>query len=302
MIFRSLGDALRERSDLLARVENLEKRAKRLRSQEVPKLPLVVQMPRFPDESRAIPNYLARSPLFSSLPPRPKTRTKKQSSTERTRAARPRREGMVLPSPKGFTLTYNGEWLDQGDCDVFMQIVHDAQGKTLGEDQYIDVNWYEFLRKLDKADSGGNYNWLKEVIERLQHAEIVLETERYKFVGPLIGYSIEDKQTRRIKVWLNPQIVQMFSGPEFTLIDWEKRKRISKRVNLCKWLQNFICSHEKGLQRNSLENLKAWHGYSSPTRKFRLAMGEAMQELERVGVISGAEFYDSNKKVKWMRL
>lgn len=284
------------------RVAEIERRKGAMQEQLEAAPVLPKQMPLFPDESRAIPNYLARSPLFSSPPPRPKTRAERETPTERVRNPRPKREKMILPSPKGFSLTYTGEWLDQGDCDVFMQVIHDAQGRSLGQDRYIEVNRYELLQKLDKSDSSGNYNWLKEVIERLQNAKIVLETDRYVFSGPLIAYALEDKDSKRIKVTLAPEIVQMFSGAEFTLVDWEKRKQIKRRVNLCKWLQNFICSHEKGLQRNSLQNLKEWHGYGSPMRKFREAMAEAMEELERVGIISGAEFYDEDQKVKWVRL
>jgi hypothetical protein len=249
---------------------------------------LVMQMTLFPDDSRAIPNYLARSPLFSTVPA-----TLKQ---------RPAYKDMLLPSPKGFEIRYSGEQLDQSDCDIFMQIIHESSGHTIRDDKPLLINRAECLKRTGRNDSGQNYIWLKEVVERLRDAKIVLESERYKYSGNLIREIIEDKQERHIAVTLSPAIVQMFSGNEYTLVDWEKRKRLKKRVNLSKWLQNFICSHEKGLQRHSIDNLRTWFGYSSPVRKFREAMTDAMQELERVGIIAGAAFYDDDAKVKWHRL
>lgn len=77
---------------------------------------------------------------------------------------------------------------------------------------------------------------------------------------------------------------------------------LERRVDLAKWLQNFICSDAKGLQRNSIINLKEWAGYSSPLRKFREALNEALEELERVGIITGTSFYEDGNKVRWTHL
>lgn len=249
---------------------------------------LASQMTLFPIEARAIPNYLARCPLFSNV-----------SAAEKSR---PQFKDALLASPKGFQIYFTGVQLDQADCDIFMQIIMDCSGRTISDSHPLIINIGQCLRRTDRSDSGSNYVWLREVIERLRDAKIVIESDRYKFTGNLIREILEDKQDRQIAITLSPTIVRMFSGSEYALIDWEKRMQLKKRINLSKWLQNFICSHERGTQRHSLENLRAWFGYSSPLRKFREAMTEAMSELDRVGIISAPVFYDDNQKVSWVRL
>ena len=103
------------------------------------------QMSLFPDDARAIPNYLARTPLFAPVRP----------------GRRKRREGELLASPQGFEIRFSGEQLDQSDCDVFMQLVHGARGRTLGEP--LLLNRAEFLSQIGRADGGKNYEWLAGV-------------------------------------------------------------------------------------------------------------------------------------------
>lgn len=241
------------------------------------------QMSLFPDDGRVIPNYLARSPLFSPVRP----------------GRRKQRVDELLASPKGFEIRFSGEQLDQSDCDVFMQLIHVARGKTLGEP--VDLNRADLLKQIGRDDGGKNYAWLASVFIRLNGARIHIESERYKVNVSLVSKTIEDKLMGRFQAVLDPDIIKIFSGNEYTIVDWEKRKMLEKRVDLAKWLQNFICSHTKGLQRNNIANLRSWAGYSSPIRKFREALLEAMEELERVGIISGAKFYDDSK-VCWTRI
>jgi hypothetical protein len=243
-----------------------------------------VQMRLFPDDVRVIPNYLARTPLFA--PVRPGRR--KQLNSE------------LLASPRGFELRYSGEQLDQSDCDVFMQLIQEARGKTLGEP--VSLNRADFLFQIGRDNGGKNYAWLSSVFKRLNGARIHVESERYKVNITLVSKTIEDKVTGAFQAVLDPDIIKIFSANEYTHVDWDKRKAIERRVDLCKWMQNFICSNEKGLQRHGIENLRNWSGYNSPIRKFREALLEAMQELERVGIIISASFYEEDTKVKWTRL
>jgi predicted AlkP superfamily pyrophosphatase or phosphodiesterase len=70
---------------------------------------------------------------------------------------------------------------------------------------------------------------------------------------------------------------------------------------MAKWLQSDAASHEKGLHRISIAKLKDWCGYASPIRKFREALGEALDELERVGILESVEFYKDDTMVTWVR-
>lgn len=254
----------------------------------------VVQMalPGFHDDLRAIPNHLARSPLFAPIKP-----------GRRAICADER-----LPSPEGVTVHYSGPQLDQADCDVFMQLVYEQRGRAVGS--HVTVHRRGFLQAIGRADGGKNYEWLQAVLDRLQSARVRVENSRYKLTAQLIGKVIEDKQTATFQVVLDPDIIEMFVPGTRSLIDWQKRLMLARRVDLAKWLHNFTASHGDHLQHHSLTNLRAWSGYSSPPRKFKEAIAEALAELARVEVIAAPDFYerknpDSKKAeqmVKWIRL
>lgn len=245
---------------------------------------LSTQMTLFPNDVRVIPNHLAKSPLFAPVRP----------------GQRKWREKELLASPNGFTLHVTGYQLDQADCDVFMQFIHEAQGLTLGEP--IDLNRADFLRRIGRDNGQAQYLWLSSVFTRLGGVRILYENTDETVDVALVTKIKINKKINQFQASLDPDIIKMFSGNVYTYVDWEKRKLIEKRVDLSKWLQNFICSNERGMQRNSIENLRSWSGQSAPIRKFREALAEALTELERVGIISGQSFYDENSKVRWNRL
>jgi hypothetical protein len=58
---------------------------------------------------------------------------------------------------------------------------------------------------------------------------------------------------------------------------------------MAKWLPSYAASHEQGVHRISIATLKEWCGYASPMRKFREALGEALDELQRVGILESEQ-------------
>jgi hypothetical protein len=247
---------------------------------------LQLTLPGFQDDLRAIPNHLARSPLFAPIKP----------------GRRMVRVDELLPSPDGVTVRYSGPQLDQADCDVFMQLIYEQRGKPLGAQ--VSVVRQNFLHSIGRADGGKNYDWLQSVMDRLQAARVRVENNRYVLTAQLLGKVIQDKVTSTFQVVLDPDIVEMFAPGDRSLVDWQKRLMIERRVDLAKWLHNFTASHKDRTQYHSLANLRAWSGYASPLRKFREAVEEALQELARVEVISGHQFYErkspTTKKLELM--
>ena len=78
-----------------------------------------------------------------------------------------------------------------------------------------------------------------------------------------------DPDTDSYYIKFDPRILALFHNREYALIDWEKRKQLAKRVDMAKWLQNYLASHEPGLHRIGLRLLKEWMDYASPIHKFR---------------------------------
>lgn len=248
-------------------------------------------LPGFADDLRAIPNHLARSPLFAPI--RPGRRTT--------------RDNELLPSPQGVQIRYSGPQLDQADCDVFMQLIWEQRAHFVGEP--VRIVRQAFLKAIGREDGGKDYAWLQATLERLQAARVRIENARYVMTAQLLGKVVEDKVDTTFHIVLDRDIVEMFAPSARSLVDWEKRLQIEKRVDLAKWLHNFIASHADRQQFHALENLRQWAGYNSPLRKFKDAVAEALDELARLQVIAEQDFYErrnpGTKKaelmVRWVR-
>jgi len=256
------------------------------------------------DDTAALPNHLARTPLFSPVPwvqPGPPIKAGRWERHERIRHLR-----VKLASPEGVAMWYTGEQLDMTDQDVFMLALKFAQSIDLGTP--VRRNRSEFLKAFgwkpsSKRGSFGTsaYQWLDESFDRLTSAKLSTTTKRWTSHLVLVSSWIQDDQTREWEFTLDRKILQPFQNDEFSFVDLEKRGKIAKRVHMAKWLQSYAVSHQRGLHRVGLANLKEWCGYRSPMRKFRETLREALDELSRVDVLVNIEFYKNETMVKWMR-
>jgi hypothetical protein len=138
--------------------------------------------------------------------------------------------------------------------------------------------------------------WLDEAFNRLFHGSLVIKAKHYKigggpprvrasFLHLIDGYDF-DSEADAYYLSVDRRIVALFGNHEYALPDWGKRQLLERRVDMAKWLQGYIASHAPGVHRISLKLLMAWMDYSSPLRKFKEALSEALSELERVEVIT----------------
>lgn len=277
---------------LMKKVSEIVKNAKtsgELRSQ--PKVSGGGQLPLFPEEdTSALPNYIARTPLFAPIQP----------------GRRKMHDDSLLASPEGVELRISGKQLDMADQDVFMLSLKWAQGVDLN--QPVRCNRSEFLRELGWQPSGKTgafgksaYDWLDQSFGRLTGGKIYIETKRYKAHLSLVADWTEDKETGEWEFTIGGKIRALFQNQEYAFIDLVKRQQITHRVGLAKWLQSYAATHKPGLHRISVENLKQWCGYNSPTRKFREALVEALGELDRLEILTSVKFYKEDLMVQWTR-
>jgi len=250
------------------------------------------QLPLFPEEdTSALPNYIARTPLFAPIRP----------------GRRKMHDNAMLSSPEGIEVCFTGRQLDMADQDVFMLALKWAQGVDLNN--AVRCNRSEFLKALgwqpsEKTGAFGKsaYNWLDQSFQRLTSGTLHIKTKRYKAHLSLVSDWIQDEETGNWEFTIGSKVRALFQNQEYAFIDLVKRQQIANRVDLAKWMQSYAATHKPGLHRVSVENLKCWCGYSSPTRKFRTALSEALNELERVGILAGVGFYKDNSMVRWNRL
>jgi hypothetical protein len=215
-------------------------------------------------------------------------------------------DGALLASPEGIELTFTGKQLDMADQDVFMLALKWARGVDVNTP--IRCNRAEFLKALGwepstKTGAFGSsaYTWLDNSFDRLTSAKVSIRTKRYKAHLVLVSSWVEDMVTGEWELTLSSKILALFQNDEFSFIDLAKRRLITTRVDMAKWLQSYAASHERGWHRISVAKLKEWCGYSSPINKFREALREALHELERVEVLLHVSFYKDDAMVKWHR-
>lgn len=282
-------------NDLMQRVGEIAKNATEKTSGELrgpPKVEGGGQLPLFPEEdTSALPNYIARTPLFAPIQP----------------GRRKMHDDTLLASPEGVVLRITGKQLDMADQDVFMLSLKWAQGVDLN--QPVRCNRSEFLRELGWQPSGKTgafgksaYDWLDQSFGRLTGGKLYIETKRYKAHLSLVADWTEDKETGKWEFTIGGKIRALFQNQEYAFINLVKRQQIAHRVGLAKWLQSYAATHEPGRHRISVENLKKWCGYNSPTRKFREALVEALSELERLEILTSVKFYKEDLMVQWTRL
>lgn len=249
------------------------------------------QLPLFPEEdTSALPNYIARTPLFAPIRP----------------GRRKMHDNAILASPEGFEVRFSGKQLDMADQDVFMLALKFAQGVDLN--QPVRCDRAEFLKELgwepSKNGSFGKsaYSWLDQAFQRLTTGTLHIQTKRYKAHLSLVADWTQDEQTGQWEFTIGGKVRGLFQNNEYAFIDLAKRQQIAHRVDLAKWLQSYASTHEPGVHRISIENLKKWCGYASPLRKFREALAEALAELERLEVVTGVRFYRDGEMVQWARM
>ena len=252
------------------------------------------QLPLWPDLERAIPNHLARSSLFAPI----------------SRGARKTHDRAEIASREDVKILFTGKQLDMADCDVFMQALYEGHRATLGEK--VVINRGKFLAAIGRSKGRSDYEWMHDSFRRLFLGAIEIEAKRYKIGATpkssglhLIDAFDYDPDTDSYYIKFDPRILALFHNREYALIDWEKRKQLAKRVDMAKWLQNYLASHEPGLHRIGLKPLKEWMDYASPIHKFREAVMEALSELERLEIVAGVRLETSKRsqpQVAWTKL
>lgn len=291
-----MDDKSKANSELTAALAKLKKTAgeRHARPAESKKAAAKRQLPLWPELDRAIPNHLARSSLFAPI----------------AAGRRRQHDRSEISSRSDVRILFTGKQLDMADSDVFMQALFEAHRVPLGEKVFIKRG--TFLKALGRSTGKGDYTWLHESFRRLFLGAIEIEANHFTIGASgrgsalhlINGFDYDDEHDAYYLIF-DPRILALFDSKEFALIDWDKRKHLEKRVDMAKWLQNYVGSHEAGIHRIGLHYLKSWMAYGSPMNKFVIALDEAMRELERLEIIAGARIEDSTRgerQAAWTKL
>lgn len=272
-------------TSLLSRLERLQSAAIEKRAPIV-EVPQSLFLPGVGALGRAMPNHIARSSLFS-----PVARGRKKLHRE-----------TVLVSRADAVITYWGEQLDESQADVWMQIMHEALKYPLGDS--VPINRARFLRDIGRHTGKSDYEWLHRAMKALSFAMLVAEAVkdgktklsvgRTRVLHMIDGFDYDD-ELEQYSVRIDPRWRGLYGNHEYALIDWEKRLEIRPGQDMAKSLQRLVATTSDTIQRYQLSWLKEKLQYSSPMRKFKEALVNAMRELERVEVIAAGRIELSTK-------
>lgn len=258
--------------------------------------PQQLSLPGQDDLKRAMPIHIARSSLFAPV----------------ARGAKTLHRESVLVTRRDAVVTFWGEQLDEGQADVWMQAMHEALARPLGEP--VPIDRAQFLREIGRETGKNDYAWLHRAMKALCFAMLVIEVTsdgRPKMsVGTsgalhlLSGFDYDEVlKTYVIKV--DPRWCLLYANREFAFVDWEKRLKIRQGNDMAKTLLRLVATSNDSIQYFRLDWLKEKMQYRSPMRKFKSALIAAMEQLERVEVIAGGRIQLAKKgfeEAVWTRV
>ena len=183
-------------------------------------------LPPWPEPVRAVPNGFLRSALFGAI----------------AKGRRRYINGEDLAAIDGVTIRYKGERLDQGDLDVWENVLHTVRLQELGSQ--CRLTSYALLKLMGKTDTGKNRVTLQNRIERLVANALTVKQDRYSYIGSLISFAAKDEDTQEWVIELDPRLRPLFAADQFTQMDWAVRHALDGH-QLAQWLHGFYASHAK---------------------------------------------------------
>jgi hypothetical protein len=258
-------------------------------------------LPGLEEFMRAMPNHIARSSLFAPV----------------ARGRKAIYKDAVLVSRRDVVIKFWGEQLDEAQADVWMQAMHEAIQRPLGE--LVIINRADFLRAIGRQTGNYEYKWLNRTMQALAFAMLVIDVlkdGKPKFsVGKnralhmIEGFDYDD-EAEAYALRIDPRWRVMYGNREFSLIDWGKRLQL--RQDMAKALQRLVATSKDTIQRHALESqengppgLKSTLQYTGRMRDFVAALNRAMRELERLEIIAGGRIETSTRgksQAVWVKL
>lgn len=210
----------------------------------------------------------------------------------------------------GSALYYRGPALDQGDFDVWLQLLERAKD-DLNQPVYFSLN--SLLCSLGRDSGGKNYKLIVESLERLAEGSFSVSKNTVRGVidMALIRDVFIDTENGATRVRLDSKAAALFGtekGLSWTRVEREQRKMlVGKETAL--WLQAFYSSHAKPIPLK-ITDLRDACGSNAPKAEFkRLLEGPpenrgtqygkgALDQLVKVGFISEWSICNGVLKVK----
>jgi hypothetical protein len=230
-------------------------------------------LPNWSDSVRRVPNIALRSALFGAM----------------GKGERPYVEQFEIHAQGGSSILYTGVLLDQLDLDVWETVMHIARFQGLGAECRITA--YQLLKALGKTDTGKNRKILSGQLSRMKATALQLRVGDYSYEGSLINevYREHGTRTKSYVIRLNPKLLKLFEGDQFTEVDWSVRQALRGKP-IAKWLHGYYASHANPF-RLKIETLHRLCGSRAKSLDdFMVDLLKALDSLVRASNAAGQPF------------
>ena len=239
-------------------------------------------LPRWPEQTRGIPNICLRSALFGVI--------------QRGRRKAVKRERIA--AIKGLEIHYTGWRLDQGDFDVLAHALHLASRQISG--QYIQFTAKGFLKAIGRSQGKSGREWLKDSLRRLTASavEIRIETpsaygpDYFIYTGSLLEEFCYTEEQQQYFLKFNTRLATLFDAG-WTQLQWQKRLLL--RTDLAKWLHGFYASHRLPFPIKVCTLQQLCGSNCSRLADFRGKLRAALGELVRADILVGWNLDEEDK-------
>jgi len=222
----------------LARINEIAAKAK-LRADEQKKFAqaeeaerrkhMVVQLPLWADEVRALPNESCRAALFT---------------VRRARKRRVYTDESIFVVGDG-KIGYTGiELRAENDELVWLQVLHYAKDFPLG--RWVEFTPYQLCKDIGWTPTGPNYKLLRECLLRLKATALTVESKRLagglalSLIGDFLWKDAAGKVRTRYAVQVPAEIREWFGEHNFTRLHWEIYRNLPP---VARRLYDYAASH-----------------------------------------------------------
>ena len=238
---------------------------------------IAIKQLRLWDETlRCMPNEIANSALFNA-------RNRRQA-----RVYLKQYEIAVIGNGK---ITFTGEELRQDDETIWLQLIHLAKERPLGNT--VDFTPFSLCKAVGWSIDGRSYERLRQCLDRLQATSLSVYSARLKegvSLSMLPAFRWCDQTGTALKkyqVKVAPELITLFGENHYTQLEWSQR--LSLPDGIATWLHSYYASHQKPFPVK-IGTLKKGAGITTESiTALRQLIEKALAKLVEVGFLESWE-------------
>lgn len=186
------------------------------------------------------------------------------------------------------------------DLPVSVANIYQTETGRVGV-HYVVCSIEQLNTEMGLTSGGTNFNATFESVKRLGATQLELNLNKHdRYLNlvttgrmiPIIQVQWQVHQSDGLLVVIFPPVIAQWLEKEYTYIDWTVRRQLG---DLGKALHRFLSAQPKRYD-NTVAKICETIGYDGPTKNAKQRLGGALEELIRVGWLTGYTFEGTGRK------